>query len=118
MTKYEFIEKIRKVVRDSSIEDMRHVLTKSVGRKPAKELVIASNWYNMLNDEAKDIVNRIIEMSIDNAVFGLLCVLDGVRVIEDPDTRGNLKLSYINNDEETSLNEFEDGDFLHEIYNS
>ncbi|MEI7376821.1 hypothetical protein [Dickeya chrysanthemi] len=109
-----FVDVIKLVVRDAAIEDTISVLTSPPGRRPSKELVELSNYYNGKNDEEKELINRIIKLASDDAVFGFLCVLDGVRAIEDEEEKGTLSLIYKKN-EEVILNKDED---LHDYYNA
>ena len=53
-----------------------------------------------------------------DAVFGLLCIIDGVRVIEDGPEKSEFRLVRVASDgKETVLNP-EDGDYLHDILNA
>ena len=58
----------------------------------------------------------VIEHAVDSAVFGFFCVLDGVRVIEDDEVKGDFELRYIKGSTEAlsgpALR------MLHEIYNA
>ena len=50
------------------------------------------------------------------AVFGLLCVLDGVSAIENGSDKGDLKLFYKKGADEILQNE-QAGEHLHDLYN-
>ena len=52
----------------------------------------------------------------EGAIFGLLCVLDGVRVIEDAPDKGGFELYYVKVDKRVLLNP--SGDELHDIFQS
>jgi hypothetical protein len=43
-------------------------------------------------------------------------VLDGVRAVEEPEDRGDLRLTYINNEREVLLNNINE-EYLHDLFN-
>lgn len=104
MNAEKFVSIINEVVVQSTIDGTKKVLSNPRGRSPAKELVKMSIWYNNLSDEDKEVVGNIIARSVRGAIFGFLCVLDGVRAIEDRD-KGVLKLYYERNGESVLLND-------------
>ncbi|MFB1118209.1 hypothetical protein RF240_05655 [Dickeya dadantii] len=112
MNAEQFVDVIRKVVTESSVKGIESILESPPGRKPRKDLLEMSAYYNERTDEEKEVINKIIRLSVDNAVFGFLCVLDGVRAIEDEEEKGTLSLIY-KKDEEVILNKGED---LHDYY--
>ena len=75
-------------------ESMKSVLQKPPGRQPHKDDVELSNWYNNLTETDKEMVLKVVEKTIEMAVFGFLCVLDGVRAIENGRDKGKLNLYY------------------------
>lgn len=108
-----FVDIIKKVVTESSIKGIESMLKSPPGRKPRKDLLEMSRYYNESTEEERVIINKIIKLSVDNGVFGFLCVLDGVRAIEDGVDKGGLTLTY-KKDVEIILNKDED---LHDFYN-
>lgn len=116
MDQNEFIDAIKLVVEESSINDIIAILNKPPGRKPSGDLLELSQWYNKLNESDRRFVQRIISKSVFTSIFGFLCVLDGVRAFENGD-KGELKLYYEKNGSSLLLNNF-DSDFLHELYNA
>jgi len=72
-----------------------------------------SKWYLNLGTDERVIVDNLMRKISGDAVFGFLCVLDGVRAIEGKD-KGVLKLFYekgnskilLNDDHLPSLHEF------------
>ncbi len=115
MTKDEFVDALIKVVRNASINDAVSMLESPPGRRPKEVHTVNSNWYNGLTSEDREYVKSVITETVDSTVFGCLCVLDGVRVIENRPTRHNLVLKYIG-EEPSNLNGG-DGECLHDIYN-
>jgi hypothetical protein len=116
MNTQEFIDGIKTVVVDGSIESLQSNLVKPAGRMPAKKLVLISEWYNKLSQIDKDMVMEIVKESVDASVFGFLCVFDGVREIEVGEKKGNLRLYYGKEGKKQLLNN-PDGEYLHDLFN-
>ncbi|MGQ7249534.1 hypothetical protein ACUN9Y_19645 [Halomonas sp. V046] len=115
MTSDEFVNAFKVAVKDAAIKDSIAVLQSPPGRKPAKEIVEASHFYNNLDDEGRQMVDLIIKHVAEGASFGALCVLDGVRAIESGAEKGEIILNYKKNGATTNINKNND---LHDIYNS
>lgn len=111
----QFVDVIKKVVSDSAVEGVISVLNSPPGRRPQAELMAMSAFYHTASGEQKEMINQIIRLAVDNAAFGFLCVLDGVRAIEDGEQKGELSLVWRKDDETVVLNQ--DGD-LHDYYNA
>ena len=111
-----FVYLLNVVVKDAAVEDIISTLESPPGRKPSKELIDLSNFYNSQSDEAKKFINQIIKCAADNTLFGILCVIDGVRAMEGDEDKGQLALTY-HKDNKTPvvLNENKD---LHDLYNA
>ena len=116
MNNREFVEAVKHEVRDSAVEGVLQNYAQPAGRAPRRELVETSHWYNSLDETGKMMVGRIIRESVDEAIFGLLCVLDGVRNIEDDERRGDLKLLWAKDDQLVLLNNPQE-EYLHDIFN-
>lgn len=104
MNKEKFIEAIRIAIIDNSVSSVQTNLIKLAGRKPQERLKAMSNWYHTLNDIDKNVVMEIVKESVETAVFGFLCVLDGVRQIENED-KGKLILYYEKGEDKIFLND-------------
>ncbi len=117
MTSEEFVEAIKLYVRDAAIRDVTSICSKPPGRTPENRLVEASGWFNSLGETEKSTLEWIVKEAVDYAVFGLLCVLDGVRVIEEPGDRGELRLLYVKGSEQVLLND-PNKEFLHDLFNA
>lgn len=107
-----FVEGIKKEVRDSAIEVTKDKLVKVPGRKPRDIIVKQSDWYNNLDIEGRGMVDSIIKEVADEAVFGFLTVLDGVRDIDEYQT-GEFRVFYEVDGESKVI----DADFLHDVCN-
>src|SRR5258706_6447177 len=104
MNAEEFIAAIKSAVVDDSIESVTSNLVKQPGRNPAKEMIEMSKWFNKLNIEEKKIVEQIIKESVETSVFGFLCVLDGVRPIEEDEIKRKLSLYFEKDGNQELLN--------------
>jgi hypothetical protein len=114
MDKAEFVEVIRLVVQEGSVDDTRSVLSRPPGRKPAPELVALSEWFQQLRSEDQANVLRVARLTSGYAVFGFLSVLDGVRAIDNGPNKGTLELRYRRGGVDVHLNE-DTGNALHEL---
>ncbi|OEC49121.1 MULTISPECIES: hypothetical protein [unclassified Aeromonas] len=110
----EFVNALKKVVTKSSVDGVESMLMSPPGRKPKKEILLASKFYNERTEEEKKIIMDIVKLSVDNGVFGFLCVLDGVRAVENEDSKGEFILIH-RKQEDVILNEDSD---LHDYYNA
>jgi hypothetical protein len=93
---------------------MTRLLQHPPDRKPSAEVVDNAAWYSALDEESRRKLMSIIRTAVDLSVFGFLCVIDGVRAIENSPNKGRLELRYIR-DKTVVLNP-PDGDVLHELY--
>jgi len=114
MNAAEFVDAIRTEVRDSSPREVIALLERPPGRQPAANLIALSRWFNTLGDADRGRVREVVAMGSDHAVFGLLAVLDGVRVIEDGPDRGKLELRHVRGAQTTLLND-PSGPMLHDL---
>jgi len=97
MDSQQFIDLLRVVVRDGAASEVMNVLQKPPGRRPPEDLVERSKWYSSLDDDQKRILSSIVLDAADRAVFGFLCVIDGVRSIENESEKGRLELRHVKN---------------------
>lgn len=114
MDTQQFVDLLRIVVRDGAASEELSVLQSPPGRQPSADLQERSRWYDSLQDDQKKILSSIILDVADRTVFGFLCVLDGVRAIEDGPDKGHLELRYVK-DNSTLLNPPE-GEMLHDLW--
>lgn len=116
MNNQEFIKIIKNIVRDGSVCDVISVIENPPGRKISQPIKARSDWYQSLTDEQKIMLKSIVSDSVDSALFGFLCVIDGVRAIESGADKGSLELIYTKGDS-VRLNQ-QDGLMLHDLYNT
>jgi hypothetical protein len=86
------------------------VLVSPPGRKPDVRLVEASSWYSKLTDTEKNLVSRIAWHSAIGCMFDMLCLIDGVAAMSEPDRDSLLKLLIDRLDDPDSGREY-----LHDI---
>jgi hypothetical protein len=116
MSAEEFIDAIKLVLLKGTIRDVVKTMTKPPGRNPNQKIVELSNWYNNLPQADQDYAKQMIEDSIDQSIFGFLCILDGVRAVDDSFEKGTFELYYVKENEKTLLND-PNKEFLHDLYN-
>jgi hypothetical protein len=116
MTPEEFVAILRKVVLEAAVEATLANLQRPPGRRPKQALLDASALYQRLSDENRILLENVMRMTAHHAVFGLLAVLDGMRVVEDSPDKGNFRLTFQKGDLEWELNP-SDGIPLHAILN-
>lgn len=109
-----FVEIIRKVVQKQAINDTIENLEQPPGKTPPEKLKELSAFYKSLDSKQKSALQQIISDASEMTMFGLLCVLDGVRAIESGEKKGSLELWYRNGDVTILLNDIEE-DFLHDL---
>lgn len=114
MDAQQFVDLLRIVVRDGAASEELSVLSAPPGRRPSADLQEQTKWYNTLTNDQKIIFSSIILDVADRTVFGFLCVLDGVRAIEDDFDKGRLELRYVKRGS-TLLNPSE-GEMLHDLW--
>jgi hypothetical protein len=114
MNAAQFVKAVKLYVRDSSVESELDLLADPPGRLPPETLKRRSEWFRKLNSEDQEVVKQIIFEAVGAGIFHLLCVLDGVKVIDDK--RGKFELRYIGN-ATTLLNDPKE-DYLHDLFNS
>ena len=114
MDSQQFVEVVRIVVRDGAAEAAMSVLQAPPGRRPSEDMMERSKWYNSLDDGQKRILSSIVLETANHAVFGFLCVIDGVRSIENPGEKGRLELRHVK-DGSVLLNP-PSGPLLHELW--
>lgn len=110
----DFVHVIEKVVTESSLRSIEEIVTTPPGKSPSKDLISLSIWFNDLPEDQKENVRRVMKRSVDEAVFGFLCVLDGVRAIEGRSDKGKLLLYYEREGDRKLLNGADE--LLHDMY--
>jgi len=116
MTPEQFIDALKNVVLEASVEATVANLERPPGRRPKQELLEASALYHRLSDGDRALLESVARMAAHHAVFGLLAVIDGVRAVEDGPDKGRFRLTFRKGDQELELNPAH-GLPLHDILN-
>ena len=114
MTPDEFVALLRDIVQARAVDSTLSAIEKPPGRRPKPELVETSAWYAKLSIQDRERLRSVASLVARQAVFGVLAVLDGARVIDDGREKGTFKLSYRKGGEEWDLNPA-DGVPLHDL---
>jgi hypothetical protein len=110
----EFVDAIKKVVRDAAFEDSLKLLENPPGRRPSERLQRRADWYRTLSPLDKEFVRSALSDAVDAAVFGMLSVIDGVRVVENGAKKGNFELHYVKEGREVLAGPGKE--MLHDLY--
>lgn len=116
MNAEQFVVAIRKYVADSIVDDTIQLLLKPPGRQPAATLVKSSEWYKSLLPQDQKQVMTIVADAVHAAIFGFMCVLDGVKVIDDAHSEFQLFSVNPTTNISTQLSGSEENDSLHDLY--
>jgi hypothetical protein len=116
VTPEQFIEALRNVVLAHVTANTISALEKPPGRRPRRDLVDASAWYQRLSDDDRARLRDVVAMAAHSTMFGMLAVLDGMRVIEDTTEKGTFRLTFSKGGQEWELNPPE-GVPLHDLLN-
>lgn len=110
----EFIAAIKLAVHDSSIDGTQAMLEHPSGRNPPEKIVQLSQWFNALPESDKNRVREVITLAVHGSIFGLLCVIDGVQVIESSAEKSDFELHQVREGARNIING--NNIFLHDIY--
>jgi hypothetical protein len=113
----EFIRRLRSVVGQKTAEEVVAVYERPPGRSPSPRVVALSNWYAALKPHEREMVQHVAEDAAHAAVFGTLCVLDGVRRFDLANPPGTLELWYVRGEQRVRLNRSV-GEMLHDAWNA
>lgn len=93
MNSEEFVEALKRDVRDAAIADTIANLKNPPGRRVPPQERVRSDWYNTLSADEAEHVDSVIATAVHEALFGVLAVLDGARSIDDEG--GRFELTYV-----------------------
>lgn len=84
VTPAEFASALKNVAFDSTVRDVVALLSDGApGGGPHPRAAAMSAWYGSLSDADRVMVLEVIREGAHAAVFGVLCVLDGARAIDE-----------------------------------
>lgn len=111
-----FVRALKSECRDAAVIDCIASFSSPPGRRPRPELVQIAKWFAGLSDADRKMVEAAMAEAADATLFGVLCVIDGVRAIEAQEENAGFVLSAVRAGETTQISP--NDTFLHDIYRS
>jgi hypothetical protein len=108
MNAEEFVGGVHAAAYRNAISGVLKQLANPAGRRPRKDVVELSKWFNQLTGEGRERVEGTVRRAVYQAIFDMLAVLDGVSAIDEDHTD-----LYLRTGDGTLLNEHHD---LHELF--
>lgn len=112
-----FVEALKLAVEQPAVVGCLQQYKAPSGRRPSEDLVQLSEWFSSLSDTDRSMLEKALNDAVHASLFGLFCVLDGVRAIEGPQDRGDLELWHVKNGVRTLINDPNEN-MLHDEYNA
>ncbi len=114
MNAEEFVVAMNRATVEGSASELMDDLANPVGRrtKSPRELDLAA-WIKSLDDVTRGYVSYMLKQQAERTLFGVFCVIDGIRVIK-PDCR--FEIWQVDEDGNRVLIKGEYGEFLHDLY--
>ena len=114
MNTSEFVEIVRNSVCNKTVENLLSTLECPPGRQPASDLLSMSAWFRQLYDKQKQTVKEIVRLSVEDAIFIFLSILDGVISVENSKEKGSFELRFKKGDIEEVISPSKN--FLYELF--
>lgn len=112
----DFVRALKSQCSDSAVLGCLSNFAKPPGRSPATELVQISKWFHTLSEEDRSLLRLALQQVADATLFGVLCVVDGVRVIEDSTEKSAFILTANRAGAVSQISP--SGTFLHDLFRS
>lgn len=117
-SKEDFVKVMKITVADRTAEGIFRPVAIPKGRGVTQEQRDMAAWIAGLSEADRSRILWLMNDCVEATLFGVFCVLDGVRSIENIDKKGRLELRYTAPDgADTPLND-DHGEFLHDIFKS
>lgn len=113
MTPDFFVDVLKQSCRDDAVEDCVAAFESPPGRRPREQLVKIARWFNALSPADRELVIAAMQEASDATLFGVLCIIDGVRVIESEEEKSEFKLTATRGGIESQLSPSDT--FLHDL---
>lgn len=84
MTPEDFVEALRRHVREPAIADTIETVRQPPGRRVSRSEQVRASWFVALSPTDRAMVLSVVEEAVDHAIFGMLAALDGSRPIAEP----------------------------------
>ena len=114
MTPEGFVKALKETCSDAAVKDCLSNIQSPPGRKPDPSLVKLSNWYRGLEPQDQAHVLDVMRETASATLFGVLCVIDGVRAVEDSASKSEFKLTATRDGKESVISP--SYEHLHEIF--
>jgi hypothetical protein len=108
-----FVSALKTECRDSAVTGCVSLFDDPPGRRPSEHLKNMSQWFKTLPAQDRSFVISAMREAADATLFGVLCVIDGVRVIERTEEKSEFHLTAIKNGIESLLSP--NDTFLHDV---
>jgi hypothetical protein len=115
MTPESFVAGLVRTAHEGAISSTIAILEAPGGRRPPLGLDELSKWYIGRNDGDKARLRSVVEHAVHAAIFGALCVLDGVSTIESRGEKTEFLLTARRNGVSSQLNG-PNMELLHDLY--
>ncbi len=115
MTSKEFVEAVYDSVYKTAILNTMSVIENVPGKRPDKKLVNVSKWFNCLSPSDKIMIENIVKLCAEEAVFGFFAILDGIRQVESSSIKGELELFFAKDNMHYLIND-KSNEYLHDIF--
>lgn len=112
------VDAVKEHVFDRAVDDVLSQLATPAGKKPADRAVQLSRWYNDQTEEDKLRIRECVQEGAHAALFGIFCVLDGVRLIHEDLRQGRLRLVLQTETREVVLSDSQEFSGLHDLFNA
>ena len=114
MTQEQFVRNLKLATLDDAAQNEIRSILDPPGRKPDRSNDDIAVWLRSLQPAEQQLALRFAQLTGESVLFGVLCVLDGVRSIRESSSHGELQLAW-NGDGETKVLNRADGEMLHDI---
>jgi hypothetical protein len=108
-----FVQALKETCVDGAVQDCVELMRNPPGRKPGQELARLSQWFNALPASDRGFVVAAMREASDATLFGVLCVIDGVRSIEPAGEKSEFKLLAVRRGGESQISPNET--YLHDL---
>ena len=116
MTPDLFVQNLKVATLDSAVDQSIAYILDPPGRRPDRSDQAPADWYQQLSEGDKQHARRLAQLCAEDVLFGVLCVLDGVRAIESQGPKGELELRFRKDGQSLRLND-PNCEPLHDIFN-
>jgi hypothetical protein len=114
MNSYEFVGGLKNYVYEHAAPNAIESLDRP-DKDDSADFLRAADWVKSLAPPDRVHLLRAMKLAAEDAIFGMLCVLDGVRVVENSSDKSQFALLAIRNLEIDVITDVR-GELLHDIF--